>query len=396
MEKNRKNNYPIGLTKILLFVPAIIDTHSRRFLDQLLKHNYFVYCIGSNDPEPEFSANYKFISYPENKWLRKFNRPYRLKNQINDWLIALRLSHIWKSINANIAHLIFINNRAYQAVRANIHPLVLTALGSDVNDRFDEEGNILEGNSKISITLSKTDFVTADSIDILQKCNKLANSQLNSEVYYFGIDPNVFYPITEKEKIMIKSELGINEDQKIILSPRRLKPYMRHDIIIEAFARTLSLSNKKLLLMLRRYGAMSREYENVLNQIINDCNLDEYVFWIDEIEYSKLPLIYGISDLAINIPENDGLPVSLFELAACKVQLITCNLPSYEGFVNSNGFRILNDINALSLSDAILDVLNFSDKKKENMLEHNFNLVRKIADQETNFQKIEAIYHSLI
>ena len=51
-----------------------------------------------------------------------------------------------------------------------------------------------------------------------------------------------------------------------------------------------------------------------------------------------MPILYSLADVVINIPEQDGLPVTLFEASACRVPVITSDLPPYQEYLSEGDY----------------------------------------------------------
>ncbi len=375
--------------KIMLLPPEVIDTHTRRLIDLLLHYDYEVICVSNKNPKPEGALKFRFIKYPK---IYFFKRKifWKFSHKLTDWAIGLKLYIIWKSIKPDVVHVLYINLRAYQCVVANLKPLILTALGSDINDFFDSNNFSLYRKSKIKKALLKADFITADTNEILQRVNKIANKNIESGLFYFGIDLNLFRPRLVEEKKILRKRLGLLETSKIILSPRRLTKKMNHHLILEAFAKLKLEDSIDAVLIFRSFGCENILIESELRNLAIKFGVSDSILWLEEIDYTNIPILYSLADIVMNIPTYDGFPVTLTEVAACKTPIVLSNISAYNDFPHKNDFiKIKIDPNEIysSMKDIILKKYSF-----EKSVESNYNLVRSNFDQDKCFNTLNSYY----
>lgn len=382
----------------MLLAPEFIDMHTKRYIDALLGKGLDVCCVSRQDPKPEGHPRYTYIKFPL-VYFTMFRSVNTIKQFLIDISTAILLRQIWHISGSDIVHVLFINKKAYQCSIANLHPLVLTSLGSDINNLFSEDNQGKFDNTfkqKISRALKTADLVTADSNKILIRCQELAGISLPSTLFYFGIDVNLFRPGTESEKRNLRRTLGIPEGSKVFLSPRRLIPSMQHDLVLKAYSEYVKNEESNSVLLFRRHGCYDRDYENELQILASHLRLNKQIIWVNELDYQMIPTLYSLSDLVMNFPKEDGLPVTLFEVSACMSPFLTSNLPSYEEFLKQGDFFCItgNDIKAISTT--MRRILTFP---KDEILIHllrNRQLVEKSAEINVCIDKMVNSYSNLI
>lgn len=377
---------------ILLIAPEMIDTHTRRFIEMLLGAGYMVTCVGKENPKLEGDKRYAFIQYP-GFYVSKRIFPQRLRRTLRDWGIAIRLKLIYFQVKPDIVHVIYINLQAYYCALAGLSPLVLTALGSDINNLFISEDE--ERKRKIIKTLSVANHVTADTNEVLRRCETLAGHPLNKSLFYFGIDFDLFYPRLASEKLALREKLNIPISSKIFLSPRRLNPAMNHDVILKSFAGLTKEKNIDAVLLFRKFGLYSVAYQKELEALAENLGIAKKVIWLEEMDYSQIPILYSISDAIINIPEYDGLPVTLFEASACKVPVITRNLPAYEEFLSGASYFRVNNGNKRAIEEWLRKILLGNIEDIEAILQRNYDWAFERASQEKCLLDMEKVYRGI-
>ncbi|MBW8011282.1 MAG: glycosyltransferase family 4 protein [Chloroflexi bacterium] len=377
--------------RIMLIAPEMIDTHTRRFIEMLLGARYIVICVSIDNPKPEGDERFTFIKYPE-VYFSKRIKPKILRRALTEWGKAFRLRQIWQKVKPDIVHVLYINLQAYHSALARLNPLVLTALGSDINIFFETGNSDVKRRKKITKALLTADHITADTHEVLDRCEILSNRQLNSSLFFFGIDLNLFKPQSTQDKGRLRQRLGIPNSSKIILSPRRLVPKMKHDLILRAFAELKKTRYFDTVIIFRRFGFHSEIFEKIIRELAVDLGISDQVIWMDEMNYTQLPVLYSLADMIINFPEQDGLPVTLFEASACKTPIITCNLPSYREFLIEGTYYRVGVGDVKGLEDAMKSVLDENNDDMTGNLQKSYNLVFDKADQVKCFSIIEQIY----
>lgn len=373
----------------MLFPPEVIDTHTRRLIELLLYYDYEVVCVSRENPKPDGTLKFQFIKYPE---IYFFKRKifWKFGHKLRDWAVALKLYLIWKKVKPDVVHVLYINVRAYQCAIANLRPLMLTALGSDVNDYFDSSNFLPSRKVKLKKALLKADFITADTNEILGRVDKIANKKVEAGLFYFGIDLNLFRPRTFEEKKVLRKELGLSETSKIILSPRRLTEKMNHDLVLRAFAKLKLESHLDVVLIFRNFGYKNSLTETSLKDLATELDVIDDVLWLDEIDYINIPILYSLADLVINIPTYDGFPVTFTEVAACKTPIIMSNISAYNDFSPKSDF-IKTEVELNEVYSAMKNII-LKKHSFERKVESNYNLVRENFSQDKCFDTLSSFY----
>ena len=151
--------------RILLIAPEMMDMHTKRLVQTLFHAGHNVTLVTKDDPLSEKEPRYSYIQYPQIH-LPSWVWPFRLRRFILDWLHALFLRYAWLRSQPDVVHAIYIGQGAYYCALARLSPLVLTALGSDINDPF-EKGNPA-WLARTAKTLEAASCITADTRDVLE------------------------------------------------------------------------------------------------------------------------------------------------------------------------------------------------------------------------------------
>ena len=313
--------------KVLMLAPGN-SPHSRRLIELLLTEGCAVACVDGQNPLPNASANYDFIPLPPVRGIRFRWFRNHLEARVRGW----QLRRLWNRLRPDVVNVQWIDVRAEACARARLRPLVLSCWGTDINRLFTTGHEDPAERRRVASTIARADCITADSPEVLQRCELLAGRPVPSKLLFFGIDPELFKPGYAQEARDLRQRLGIPSGSKVILSPRRGHPSLGQRHILEAFA---SIAEQRpgadAVLVFRHYLTSSDAFEQELRQQVEKLGLGRKVFWLGETSYQEVPAHYAMSDLVVNYPEQDGFPVSLFEAAMCRRPVITSRLPGIRG-----------------------------------------------------------------
>lgn len=208
--------------------------HEHRYLELLRHERLQVYLLDDR-------ATFEEIGIPlaaHWRWPRSGRRTTSsllgpvLADCFADWAIELQLKFAWWRSQAELCHVIWLDERAWHCAKAGLHPLVLTALGR-IAELHEADPNLLW---KIKQALARADLFIAPSENMILLAQQLAGRALNSLVLPIGIDTNLFRPGYASEATAWQFKLGIPQEARIILSPRVIRQNYRHVEIMQAFA----------------------------------------------------------------------------------------------------------------------------------------------------------------
>jgi glycosyltransferase involved in cell wall biosynthesis len=378
---------------VMLLAPGI-SIHSQRFLQMLLDAGHIVTLIDIQNPKPEGAERYTFIPYPSMLGLDRFR--HLNKTRLIDWISAVQLRLIWKRLHPDVVHVHWVDARAYACALARLHPLVLTCWGSDINHFFDSSIMSDRQRQKTTQALLMADHITADTNQVLVRCETRAGRKLPTSLFYFGIDLAKFKADYPNQAKALRAKLGISPSTKLVLSVRRPVPQMGHHHILRAFADALVGMNLDAVLVIKRYLVETNEYEQELSQLATDLGIARRVIWIEGVANDEMLILYAASDIIVNFPVYDGLPVSLFEAAACKRPIVTADLPGYREFLEKGAFIVVPPGDIAKLTDALKSVLRSNSHDLSSALETNYALVARVADQKKCISGMIDTYENLV
>lgn len=198
-----------------------------------------------------------------------------------------------------------------------------------------------------------------------------------------GIDTEKIAKI-EVDKKKKREELGLKEDEIVLLSVGELNKNKNHSIMIEALSK---IKNNKIKYLICGKGNL----ENFLKEKIKLLNLEENVKLLG---YRKDILeICKISDVFVFPSLREGLPVALMEAMANGVPIIASNIRGNNDLIKNdeNGFLLNNNIEEYieKIEEVIKD-----EEKRRNFEKSSLDRIKKFDIK--NVEKImREIYNKI-
>lgn len=205
-----------------------------------------------------------------------------------------------------------------------------------------------------------------------------------------GVDTNLFYPVDDVQKAVVKNELNLPAG-KIVTFIGRLEPQKAVDRLIRAWEKISSTYTDTHLLII---GAGFQE--NYLKNLVKDLNLVQKITFIRNTgsvtSYLQSSYIYVLPSLA------EGISNSLLEAMSSGLAVVGTNVGGTDEVIRQglNGILVEPD-NIAALEQAVLNLLNNPElartlgKKARHTVEQNFS-IRQVASQ--YFQTYKKIIHS--
>ena len=169
----------------------------------------------------------------------------------------------------------------------------------------------------------------------------------------------------------VKEDLGIKEDEKLLLFVGRLAKEKAVDKIIEAFRKIKESSLKVKLLIVGDGPAF-----NELNKLASDYDLNDYIFFAGKKPFSEVPIYYHGADGFISASTSETQGMTYIEaLASGLVVLANYDKVLTDLIVeNKNGFFFEN---VDEIYEKIAVFSNLDKEKYEEMAEFAINSVKK-------------------
>lgn len=197
----------------------------------------------------------------------------------------------------------------------------------------------------VLITINKEDYDRAQKFKAKKVCY----------VPGVGIDTSKFSKrVTERDEK--RKELGIKQDDFVLLSVGELIARKNHAVVLKALAEIKGTEEyKKIQYLICGRGKLDAE----LKALANELGIADHVHFLGY--RSDIPDICNCSDLFVFMSLQEGLPVALMEAMACGMPVIcsdirgNCDLVEHE----KNGVLLEND--HVNLSKVVIKLKNSID-----------------------------------
>lgn len=380
----------------LCYVADATNIHVRRWLEYFVQRGHDVTCLSDKGGQIE---GVRTIEVPNRETLlergERANKTQVVKAR------ARVIQQVAESLAPDVLHAIFLYHRGWSAALVNVHPLVITLLGSDIflpPDNYRNRLHLLRDVALNQGALQQADLVTAVNATLAEEARRLCRKDQRIEMIPIGTNTRLFNRTVDDQALQrLRARLNIPENAFVVLSPRQITPLYNVDVIIQAIqAIREQVPNAYFILK----DAFSRtpdrpQYTNKLAALVTAELADPYVRWVGEVPFEELPLYYHLADVAVSIPTTDGLPVSIFDAMACGTPVISGDLPSYDDIIihGQTGLR-LPEITPSVLADAVIRLQ--EDKAlRDAIIRKADDVLNRYGIFEDQMERMEGFYYEL-
>ena len=192
------------------------------------------------------------------------------------------------------------------------------------------------------ITINNEDYELAKK-KFSKRCNDI------NYVPGVGIDDEKFdIKVTEQEKEELRNELGIKDNDFVMIYPAEVSKRKRHLWLINTVAPMLK-EHKDMYLLLPGEDSLNGQ----AHQLIKDYGLEKQ---LQLLGYRKdIPKLLRISNLSISSSDREGLPVNLMEAMYSQIPMVVTDCRGNRDLVTNgeNGF-VIEPRDSKAFNEAIL------------------------------------------
>jgi len=302
------------------------------------------------------------------------------------------LRKVIKKINPDIVHAFHITSYGIPAALSCFHPLVLSALGSDIAI---EPEKSRKTEFLVKFILKKAVLVHTGHETGRKRLVELGCNKEKIFVQPFGVEVNEFSPDSRSQSL--RRELNIENKYSVIIAHRWKRKY-RIDVFIKAIPMVLEkIQDVKFLIC----GGGFLEQE--LKELVIELGVHKNVEFIGDIPHSEMHKYLASVDLYVDTLSDyrDGVigkgggevGVTTMEAMACGTpQLISDRVSVRSG----NWFQGLTyrQLDSQDMAEKILLLLRNESLRKE-IGRKSRKMALRIGNLEKNMRSWQGIYHSL-
>jgi glycosyltransferase involved in cell wall biosynthesis len=179
----------------------------------------------------------------------------------------------------------------------------------------------------------------------------------------------------------LKTELKISEEDSLILSYRNHQPLYNHHILIQSIPEVVRNFPNARFIFTR--SGINEEYYHQNKKLVKELGVEEHFRFINRwLTDEELRALIQSAHISINIPLQDGLPATLFEIMTTKSIPIVSNLENYHHFFKHkvNGFYLYDVISSDELAETIITALKQREFLSDSFYKNNNEYIRKSQD----------------
>jgi glycosyltransferase involved in cell wall biosynthesis len=254
-------------------------------------------------------------------------------------------------------------------------PKVLTAWGSDILVT-PKQSRLMRW--VVGWTLRRADLITADSMDMVEE---IAGYDPTAPVHQilWGADTDKFTPAAPASDFEV-------------VSLRSWEPNYNIDLVIEAFARFLTLRpHSHALLHLLGGGPM----EHTLQERVAALRLLQQVRFHGRVGDQAMVQTIQRSRVSVSVPTSDATSVSVLESMACGLPIIATDLPANRQWISERGGWIVPVRDVDAVAQALLTAYDHPERLVQ-MGAHNRDLIEREASRRGQMDAMWRLYEKLL
>ena len=293
-----------------------------------------------------------------------------------------RLKKVIRQFRPDIVFAIYLASKGLSAALAWNGPLVVSAVGSDVLDRFNRTGiRKWFRESVIKFVCRRADVVNTVSQELDDELLRLKVPQSKILQLPFGVDTEQFCPAPDMPR---------SKAVQIICTRRHEKIY---DIptIMNALA-DLKRKRQGFRLVFTSGGRLLEEHKKMACSLgLQDC-----VTFTGVLDYKMLPVYLKQSDIYVSASLGDGTSVALLEAMACGLLPVISRIPANFPWIREDKTGLFFNPGdagqlAAALSRAIED-----NALRSTAFTENRQIVLARCDQKKNIDRLARKFEELI
>ena len=296
-------------------------------------------------------------------------------------------------INPDIVHGHYISNSGLYTILAGDYPKVLSAWGSDIFVDC-KRSRIIE--FIVNLALKYADVITSTSKTMkIELMNMFGIDPHKIHAFSWGINLKLFHSDYTEEVKLLKEDLKIFKNSKVILSSRHMKPVYRIHHLIDAIPEVIRNQPECVFILLKGWGYTNYEAEMKLKAEKLGV-VDNIRFVSKQLTEEEMAVYLNASDTLVSIPASDQFSACILEGMACGVIPIVSNLEVYkERLVNNENAFFVDPENPQELAEKIIYCIEHPELK-EKFFKINREIVEEKDDWNKNAKKMEELYENLL
>lgn len=310
------------------------------------------------------------------------------------------------------------------AAKADYHPIVSIAMGADILEYppdnipskiptsrlWSSNDFVLPGplkkvahgvksrifRNQVKEALEKSELVTGDNLELVHAVQNWFDVPAEKvKLNRWGIEEELFQTTPEKLSFL-RRKYQIKNWQKVVLSPRGMKPVYQGDIILEAFELLLrrGVRDLKMIMLSAGYDIPPEIDRKALElaQVFPNFHYERSL-----VPREEMCELWSLVDMFISVPVYDGYSNSLSEGRYAGAIPIVNDIPAHRELIEHEvNAWVVDPLTAPNLADNILQVFSNLKDLKDRFREPNRQWIESNASLKTNIRNFLKDCESLL
>jgi len=236
------------------------------------------------------------------------------------------------------------------------------------------------------LPFKKADQITAISSYLKKRALKNLRNGAKVPVTIIpnGVDTELFRRTSEEEIKKLKSELGLREDERIILTVSRLVKKNGIDDLIKA-GKYLDFNFKILII------GQGKDKKK-LTRLTKNLNLKEKVLFLGHVDYRDLSRYYSAADVFVRPSLSEGFGNVFLEALACRTPIIGTPVGGITDFLADKGTGLFCQVrNPENISEKIKEILE-NESLRKTLAVNGIRFLRNTYQWDTIAIRMEVVF----
>jgi glycosyltransferase involved in cell wall biosynthesis len=316
------------------------------------------------------------------------------------WTIGARRSRLARQLAPDLVHGFYLSGPSLVAHSFGLHPLVLTALGSDVDDLARRDIGSLSKRLDNAYVVWRTrravadaDLVLTDSV-ALEATIRGRMPRTETRIIRFGVELGDVSPLARGSW---RRRLEIEDEAFVLLSSRLLRPNYNIDTIIRALPSIRRVIPGAVLVLKELASFSDVEYRRRILDLADELNVRDAIRHVGEIERGELLELHRAADVYVSVPGSDGTAVSVLEAMVAGVAVVATDVPGIDPAIlrNEHTALLVPSRDSDSLAAAVLR-LHTDPERRQQMVANARHVAHRLADFELELDQAVSLYEQLV
>ena len=357
-------------------------------------HEVHVFCskpVGSKKGIPKLSSQNVFFY---NEFIGTISADFSKKAIIRLPLTIKEFKDKLKKIKPDVLHAFNLKWSGWIAAFSGYHPFVLSGLGSDILKMQGATKNVVLKLLR-NITLKKADAITVVSKQMEKEVLEVTGSPEKISFFSHGLlvsrEKNIFV----RERVLNK--FNLSEDDRIIFSPRYIRPIYQTRKIVKAFHYlSLQRENKNVKLLIAGTRDNHPEYYDSVVHLVDELGIKRKVVFLGRLDNYEWNTVFEISDIVVSFPYNDGLPATVFEAMYFKKPLVLSRVPSLVEILEEGRHALFCDKNSVEELARKMEMLLKDNILADKLVKNAYKIFWEKGNFEKQVGNIEQLYTKVV